>query len=173
VALARADDAVGHGVLGAGLGGMRGLDHREGAEVVTGELEGVEKRAGAGVFDASGGHVGEDERDGDLDRLGVFEGREGHAGGAGEGLGELGEGLAVAEHLLDVLSGHEAEGVGRREALGVGVVKGAVEVAVGAAVDGGRLAAAAVGLDVAADGVFGTGDGSGWDGHGGFLCGVK
>jgi hypothetical protein len=125
----------------------------EGAEVVAGELESVEQRPGAFVVEVSGGHVAEDEGDGDLDGLGVFEGREGHTGGAGEGLGQLGEGLAVAEHLLDVLDRHEAEGVGWWEALGVGVVEGAVEVAEGVAMDGGRLAAAAVGLDVAADGV--------------------
>jgi hypothetical protein len=158
VALAGADDAVGHGILRAGLAGLGGLDLGERAEVITGELKGIEEGACAFVVEVAGGHIAEDEGDGDRDGLGVFEGREGHAGGAREGLGEFGEGLAVAEHLLDVLDGHEAEGVGRREALGVGVMEGAVEVAEGTAVDGGRLAAVAVGLDVAAEGVLGGGD---------------
>jgi hypothetical protein len=145
------------------VGGLGVLDHGEGAEVVAGQLQGVEEGAGAAVLDVSGGHVGEDEGDGDLDGLGVLEGREAHAGGgAGEGFGDLGEGFAVAEHLLDVFRGQEAEGRGRRKALGVGVVEGAVEVAIGGAMDGGGLAAVAVGLDVAADGVFGGGGG----GHG-------
>jgi len=154
VTFAGADDAVGHGLLPTGLAGLGGLDLGEGAEVVAGKLEGVKEGTGSFVIEMAGGHIAEDEGDGDLDRLGVFEGREGHAVGAGEGLGEFGEGLAVAEHLLDVLDGHEAEGVGRREALGMGVVEGAVEVAEGGAVDGRRLAAAAVGLDVAANGVL-------------------
>jgi hypothetical protein len=159
VAIARANDAVGHGVVG----GFAGLDQGDGAEVIAGELQGVEQGAGAFGTEAAGDHVGKEEGDGDLDGFCVFKGLEGEMIRGGEGLGDLGKRFTSVEEGFDLGGSHIAEGGGWRETLGVSVVEGAVEVAVCGAVDGGRLTALAVGLDVSANRVVsGVGSGGHW-----------
>jgi len=116
----------------AGDGGGGGLDG-DGARVGGGELEAVEQDRGAFGGDAIAGEGGDEERDGDLDGLDVFEGREVEldwilrgvigqvlrgSGGRGGGVGvEFDEGGAVFDQVfvaaveagVEVTEGGEAE----------------------------------------------------------------
>ena len=106
--------------VGVGLGACAG-----GAglfwEVVGGDAQAVEEEAGAGGVEGIGGDAGEDVGDGELDGVAVFEQREGEGG----------------------VEGGDVEVFGRAAG---GVV---VEAEVLAA-EGGRAAAVAGGVDVAA-----------------------
>ena len=120
----------------------------EGADVPTGDLECVEQSASEAGIDLAGGDGGKEQGDRELDRLGVFERRE----VAGGGSGELGRPLAVFQ---EILHGLWAQGTDFGCADGiVSASDGPVEITEAGAGDGGRLATAAVGLDVPADGVL-------------------
>jgi hypothetical protein len=104
--------------------------------------------------DLPGGDGLEEHGGGELDGFGVFEGREVDFVllwvGAGDGERIL-AGAAKGLECLLFPGGEEGLGAGRGA---VGAVEVAVEVAECSAGEGGRLAAAAVGFDMAADGVF-------------------
>ena len=121
-------EAVGGGFEGADDVGGVGLELEAGG-VHAGELEAVEEGGGAFGLEVSGGQGVDDDGEGDLDGLAVFEGGE-----------------------LDVLAGDEvAAGGGGVAEAGVALVETGVEVAPVAAGEGGGLALKPVGLDVAAE----------------------
>ncbi len=121
-------EAFGGGFDGAdGVGGIGfGV---EAAGVVAGELEAVEQGGGALDVEIAAGERVDDDGEGDLDGLAVFEGGE-----------------------LDVLAGDEVAvgGLGGAEG-GVALVEAVVEVAPEASGEGGGFALEAVGFDVAAE----------------------
>ncbi len=89
LAVACADDSAGQGgeVVSERGGGS------EGADVATGDLEGVEEAACLYGIDLAGGDGGKEPGDGELDGFGVFERREAVGGGSDE----LGRILAVLQ----------------------------------------------------------------------------
>ena len=121
-------EAFGSGFGGEGgvAGGELGVD---GGGVRAGELEAVEDGGGAAGVELAGGEGVDDDGEGDLDGLAVFEGGE-----------------------LDVLAGHEvsAGGFGVAKAL-VAAVEVLVEEAPRFSVEGWRLAASSVGANVSAE----------------------
>lgn len=132
---------------GADDGGGVRLDG-DGLGVGGGELEAVEEYCGALGVDAVAGEGGDEERDRDLDGLGVFNGREVEfdwilggvigqvLGGSGCGCGRVGVGIGERGAVFDQVS--------------VATVEARVEVAEGRESERWGLAAFSVGFDVAA-----------------------
>jgi hypothetical protein len=140
------------GGFGVGLGGAV-----EGALVDGGDFEGVEEQAGALEVDLSGGDGLEEHGGDELDRLGVFQRRELDLVLMRVGAGD--DELVVVAAGLGPDAGFLPGGVERLDPLGaaVGEMELVVEEAEGASAQGGRLAAAAIGFDVAAEDEIGVG----------------
>ena len=154
-----ADDAGGDGFcVGGGLGaGQRAL-------IDGGDFERVEEQAGSFEVDLAGGDGLKEHGRGQLNGFGVFERGEVDFVLFGVGAGDGERVFVTAAEGLDgffLPGGHQLLGGGRAA---VSLVEVAVEEAEGSAGEGGRLAAAAVGLEVTADGEFGV-----FGGHFGFL----
>lgn len=136
---------------------------RDGADVIAGELKGMEEQSCMGPVDFAVGEGGEEGGDDELDGFRVLEGKYFEDAACLVGCGH-GEGVLI---VLDEV----VEGLGRP--LGDGGLRGfggamhdaelAMEVAERLAAKRGRLAAVAVGLDVAAEGI-GAGCEFGWHG---------
>jgi len=136
-----ADDAADYG--GAIL--VRGGGGRGGADVEAGNLQGVEESARAVGLDLSGEEGGEEQRDSELNRVGVLQRGEVE----GRRWTVLRQRLAV---LQQILHGFRTQGSGLdRRSCPVAPVKRSMEVTEGAGADGKCLTAMAVGLDVSTD----------------------
>ena len=121
-------EAFGGGFDAADGVGRIGFDAKV-ARVVAGELEAVEERGGSFGVELAGGESVDDDGEGDLDGVAVFE--------CGE---------------FDVLAGDEvAAGGGGGAEGGVTLVEAVVEVTPEACGEGGAFALQAVGFDVAAE----------------------
>jgi hypothetical protein len=138
---------------GADDGGGVGFDD-DGLRVGGGELEAVEEDGGAFGVDAIAGEGGDEEGDGDLDGLGVFDGREVEFDGIVRGV--IGQVLGAAGCRCDGIGVGLNEGLNQGgavfEQVFVAAVEAGVEVAEGGEAEGWGLAASSVGFDVAAGG---------------------
>ena len=111
-------------------------------------MKAVEQDGGAFGVDAIAGEGGDQERDGDLDGLGVFDGREVEfdwtvRGVIGQELGHVGCGCGG-------IRVGRSEGGAIFEQISVAAMEAGVEVAEGGETEGWGLAASSVGFDVAA-----------------------
>ena len=131
---------------GSDDGGGGGFDG-DGTGVGGGELEAVEEDGGAFGVDAVAGESGDEEGDGDLDRLDVFEGRE-------VDFELIGQVLGLDSCRLGLVGAVFEQDGGCFDHVFVAAVEAGVEVAEGGETEAWGLAAASVGLDVAADSGF-------------------
>lgn len=124
---------------------LRGGCGRDGADVEAGNLQGVEESARVVGLDVAGDEGGKEQRDGELNRVGVLQ--RGEVEGRKRTV--LGQRLAI---LQQILHGFRTQGSGLdRRCCPVTPVKRAMEVTEGAGADGTCLTAVSVGLDVSTD----------------------